>query len=174
MLINTLETKEYNSYYQLYLDQIPANTSLLEGYQRDFEETSNFFLSLPENKLLFRYAENKWSCQEILQHLIDTERIFIHRCFRIARGETQNITGFNQDDYLPPAGADSKSLTQLLEEFSTTRNYSKNLLQSLTDDALRTIGTANQSAMSARAAAFVVLGHNQWHKQIIKTRYLSC
>lgn len=53
MLINTLETKEYNSYYQLYLDQIPANTSLLEGYQRDFEETSNFSCPYPKTNCYF-------------------------------------------------------------------------------------------------------------------------
>ena len=64
----------------------------------------------------FRYAEGKWSIREIIGHLIDGERVFGYRAYCIARGEKQNLPGFDQDDYMLTAPYDRIDLEDLLSE----------------------------------------------------------
>ena len=66
----------------------------------------------------------------------------------------------------------SKTKEQLLEEFTANRNYSISLLKSLSEKNLGFVGNANGGVVSARAAAFIVLGHDMHHTNIIKERYL--
>ena len=122
---------------------------------------------------MYRYEAGKWSIKEIFQHLIDTERIFIHRCFRIARNDKTALTGFDQNIYIEPTVQIENLWMIWLEEFRAVRQHSINLLYSLTDEDLKNIGTANDSPMSARAAAFTIIGHEIWHIGIIKERYLD-
>jgi len=63
-------------------------------------------------------------------------------------------------------------LEELIHEFTITRIYSINLINSISDDNLQNIGTASDSTISARACAFILLGHSIWHIDIIKERYL--
>ena len=173
MTINELKISEYHNYYQPYLDKIEKGTELLDGYKTDQMLVNQFFVNVPKDKLLFRYAEDKWSIKEIFQHLIDAERIFLHRCFRIARYDSTELPGFDQDDYIVPSGADGKSLNFLLDEFNFTRQHSIILLKSLKKEDLANMGNANGSTLSARAAAFINLGHYIWHMNVIKERYLN-
>ncbi|WP_425658589.1 DinB family protein [Tenacibaculum ascidiaceicola] len=108
----------------------------------------------------------------MLQHIIDTERIFMYRVLRIARKDITPIEGFDQDIYIKPSSANDKTIEALLEEFKTTRLYSINLLNNISNENLCSIGVANNSPASARACAFILLGHSVWHMDIIKERYL--
>ncbi|MDC1162182.1 DinB family protein, partial [Tenacibaculum sp.] len=115
-----------------------------------------------------------WSIKEVLQHLIDTERIFMYRCFRIARKDSTSLAGFDQNIYIEPSGAANKSIPNLLEEFRINRDNSISILQSLSEENLSFIGNSNDSKMSARAAAFVIPGHDVWHINVINEKYLKC
>ena len=44
-------------------------------------------LPLTEEQMLFKYKENKWSIKDLLQHLIDTERVFMYRTMCFARND---------------------------------------------------------------------------------------
>lgn len=70
------------------------------------------------------------------------------------------------------ANADSKSIHDLIEEYETVRQYSIVLLKSLTADNLKFLGTVSGGDMSARAAAFITLGHEMHHINVLKERYL--
>ncbi len=172
MKASDLNTTEYNEYYSRYIDLISKETTLINGFKEDLDLVLNFFKSIPSDKLDYRYATGKWSIKEVFQHLIDTERIFQHRCFRFSRHDKTNISGFEQDDYIVPSQANSKNLEALIEEFKAVRLSFIVLLKSLNDDDLKFIGNANGSDMSARAAAFTILGHSIWHIDVIRTRYL--
>lgn len=132
----------------------------------------DFINAIPDGKMTYRYQPEKWSIIEVVQHLIDTERIFMYRCFRIARNDNTELAGYEQDDYIIPSEANSKSKEQILEEFTTNRNNSISLLKSLSEKNLVFVGNANGGNVSARAAAFIVLGHDIHHTNIIKERYL--
>ncbi|MEO9964192.1 MAG: DinB family protein [Reichenbachiella sp.] len=173
MNVNQLDKNEYDPYYHRYISQLSAGTPLIKGYEDGKHAVCRFFESIPEEKWDNRYLPGKWTIKEVLQHLIDTERIFMYRCFRIARLDDTPLAGFDQQIYNEPSGATEKSMHALLHEFTTTRIASISLLIGLNEQCLKHIGQANQSAMSARAAAFIVIGHEIWHMDIIKERYLK-
>ena len=172
MIKASINTNEYHEYYSRYLDLIDQNTELIEGYQKGKNEMIALINSVPEEKMTFRYQSEKWSIIELIQHLIDTERVFMYRCFRIARNDSTKLAGFEQDDFVKPSEADLKSKAEILEEFSINRDNSISLLKSLSDKNLCFIGNANGGNASARSVAFTVLGHDMHHINIIKERYL--
>jgi hypothetical protein len=172
MIKKELHLEEFHEYYLRYIDKLSDETELINGFIKGKNEVISFFESIPEEKLEFRYQSRKWTIKEVFQHLIDTERIFMYRCFRIARNDKTNIEGFEQDDYIIPSEANKKSREDLLEEFRINRENSISMLKSISDKNLCFVGMSNGGIMSARAAAFTILGHDIWHSEIIKERYL--
>ncbi|NAS10724.1 DinB family protein [Poritiphilus flavus] len=168
-----LKKTEYDPYYWRYICKVPETADLIAAFTQGGIDMANFFKKIPAASTDFRYAADKWSIKEVLQHLIDTERIFMYRCFRIARKDSTPLAGFDQNIYIAPSGASSKSWEALLEEYEIQRRSSVSLLNSLDEDQLAFVGMANDNAMSARAAAFTVAGHEIWHKEIVEERYLK-
>ncbi|MEO1655428.1 MAG: DinB family protein [Bacteroidota bacterium] len=173
MKLSELQPGEYADYYAQYLAMLDPQIELLSGLEKSKETVGAFFKEIPLDKQGFRYEAGKWSIKEVFQHLIDSERIFMHRCFRIGRLDATPLPGFEQNDYIIPSGADQKSLENLLEEFHTSRDFGIALVKSLSPEALAQKGTASEFPVTARGAAFTVLGHEQWHLKIIRERYLS-
>ncbi|MFT4576209.1 MAG: hypothetical protein ACI9SI_001128 [Polaribacter sp.] len=172
MTKSEINSNEYHPYYSTYLDLVRDNTELIEGYRTGKKTMTDLINSIPEEKMSFRYQPEKWSINELIQHLIDTERVFMYRCFRIARNDKTELAGFEQDDFIKPSEADLKSKAEILEEFSINRDNSIALLKSLSEKNLAFIGNANGGDASARSIAFTVLGHDMHHTNIIKQRYL--
>lgn len=172
MKITDLSPSEYNNYYSGYIGMVPRETTLIEGFTKGANEVVDFFGSIPEDKWHTTYAKGKWSLKEVFQHLIDTERIFQYRCFRIARHDATPLPGFEQDNYIEPSQANNKTMNALLEEFKAVRQSFITLLNTLSDEDFKFMGNVSGSPTSARAAAFIVLGHYIWHMNIIKERYL--
>jgi hypothetical protein len=167
-----INSNELDVYYQRYIDKLDDETELINGYIERKSIVISFFKSIPEDKLNYRYESEKWSIKEVFQHLIDVERIFMYRCFRIARRDTTSLSGFDQEIYIKPSNADKKSLDDLLNEFTINRNNSITLLQSLSTEDLCFVGNSSGKKMSARAAAFTVNGHDIWNTHGIKKKYL--
>ncbi|WP_282040995.1 DinB family protein [Winogradskyella flava] len=172
MTIKELVPTEFDPYYGRYINKLYQDISLRDSFIKGKEKVISFFKDLPETKYNFRYATGKWTCKEILQHLIDTERIFQYRCFRIARQDKTELAGFDQNIYVEPSTANTKTMDELIQEFVVVRDSSISLVNSLSDEDLKNVGNANGGNMSARAAAFTITGHEIWHMEIIIKRYL--
>ena len=139
MLKTDLNPLEFDIYYQRYIDKVANKTKLTNGFEIGKNHVIDFFKSIPKEKLTHRYLSSKWSIKEVLQHLIDTERIFMYRCFRIARKDKTPLAGFDQNIYIEPSGANNKSIENLLKEFTINRTNSIVLLNSLTDEDLNVL-----------------------------------
>jgi len=172
MTVKDLIAKEFDPYYGRYIYKSSNEIELRNGFKIGKSNTLNFFRTIPKDKWLYRYADGKWNIKEVLQHLIDTERIFMYRCFRIARADKTKLANFDQDIYIEPSCATSKSINQLLSEFTLTRDSSISIMDSLKNEDLTQIGNLYSGPMSARAAAFTILGHDVWHMDVIKEKYL--
>ena len=172
MTIKELIASEFDPYYGRYIDKLPGQVELRKSFELGKGSVVGFFNAIQKEKHNYAYDEGKWTCKEILQHLIDTERIFQYRCFRIARNDSTELAGFDQNIYVEPSLASTKGMSALVDEFMAIRNSSLSLINSLSDEDLRNIGIANGGKMSARAAAFVITGHEIWHMDIISERYL--
>ena len=172
MITKDLNPSEYNAFYKRYIDNVPEHLNLIEALDDGLNQVSRFFKAIPQDKLNYIYAAGKWSIKEVFQHIIDTERVFIYRCFRIARHDGTALVGFEQDDYIIPSNAKNKSIESLIEEYIAVRMYSLSVLKSLSEIDLEFIGIANGSKLSARSAAFIIAGHEITHVNVIKERYL--
>lgn len=171
MTVKDLNTNEYNSFYQTYIDAC-GGSELVEGLVSNFESTLNLFNSIPSEKQDYSYDVGKWTIKELLQHLIDSERIFAYRALRIAREDKTNIPGYEHNDYVPVSRANDRSYTDLVEEFELMRKSSIALFKSFDEQMLLNEGSANNDAISVRAIGFIMVGHYYHHIKIIKERYL--
>lgn len=171
MTSKDLNSNEYNAYYKTYIDK-SKDLTLKDSLKYNYETVLQFLKDIPEAKLEYRYAEGKWTIKEIILHLIDTERIFAYRALRISRNDLTELAGFDQDAYVPESMANQRSLDSLLEEYTAVRYATISLFDNLSDSKLKTLGTASNSSLSARAAGFIIVGHENHHCEVITNRYL--
>ena len=127
---------------------------------------------LSEEEFNHRYSPSKWSLKEVVGHLIDTERLFSFRALCIARGETQSLPGFDQDDYVKAGLFGSRTGKSLMAEYGAVRQSSIQFFENLHPTAWGRTGLANQVTFSVRAIAFIIAGHEAHHIGVIKNRYL--
>ena len=77
---------EYSASHQTYINYTSGKeySILVQQYQDRIIESWN---AIPLEKINFAYAPDKWTIKQMLQHVIDTERIFAYRALSIARKE---------------------------------------------------------------------------------------
>lgn len=117
----------FPSFATNYISLVCAD-SVDEAIEKYSSSVIVFFRSLPENKIYFRYAAEKWNIKEVLQHLIDVERIFAYRALRIARHDGTPLPGFDHNNYVKVSNADARSWQGLLNEFESVRKSTDLLL----------------------------------------------
>jgi DinB superfamily len=170
--ISKPDEDEYAPYVIQYIGLLPDDGLVVDHLRRNLLNTRDFLLALPENKLLYRYAEGKWTIKEIVMHLADDERIYAYRALRFARNDTTELPGFDQDEYSLYACANQRSLEDLLSELATVRAATLSLYEGLGEDTFKRAGVASGNVMSVRAIAYHIAGHEQRHMNIIRERYL--
>ncbi|MEI4828123.1 DinB family protein [Bacillus sp. FJAT-53711] len=166
------EANEYNPYYATYINLLPDG-DIIHILEQQMKETILLLTGISDDEGYFRYAPNKWSIKEVIGHIADTERIMGYRLLSIARGETAELPGYNDDMYVLRAAFDKQSMQDLLENLTVVRQSTVHLLKSLDKEAWLQRGIANNSEVTVRALANIIAGHELHHRQIIKERYLS-
>lgn len=163
---------EIGDFYWGYINLIPDDAELTDTLQKNTAEMIKFLKSVPDNKWRYSYTEGKWSILEMVQHLIDTDRIFQYRALAFARNERQSLPGFDHDVYVLNSDANQRSPADLVSEFKAVRESGLYLFRSFSDDMLSRKGTMNDITATARAIGFIMAGHALHHKDIISKRYL--
>ena len=163
---------DFLPYAASYINQVPAGADPRETLRALGQEFHAVFARLTDAQAETAYAADKWTLKEMLQHQIDSERIFAYRAMRFARGDSQDLPGFDQDEYVNHSGANARPLASLLAEYDATRASTLALFDSFTDEQLERRGTANGGPATVRALLFIVPGHELHHLHIIRERYL--
>lgn len=171
MKVSELNSEEYHPYFKPYIDKV-GDQPLFKAMKVGKKKTSKFFKKLPKEKLNYHYEEGKWTPKDILLHIIDSERAFTYRALQIARAENVNLEGFDENEFVANANANSRSLKSLLKEYIAVRKSSIKLFKSFSDKDFLKTGKANNNLLSVRAAGFLICGHEKHHLKIIKERYL--
>ena len=171
MTVNDLKNNEFGSFYKSYID-LCDDQELIPSLEHNLERTVKFLTNIPAMKRNFRYEEGKWSIMELIQHLIDTERVLSYRALRFARNDKTELPGYDHDDYVAQASNQERFFEELIEEFKTVRNSSILLFKSFNNEMLLSKGKANNSNMSVRAIGFILIGHCNHHCKVIKRKYL--
>lgn len=131
----------------------------------------SFFQQITEEDAVYSYKEGKWTLKEMLQHIIDAERIFNYRALSIARGEQQNLPGFDEDRYAANSNASRRSWNDLVAEIQAVRTTTLLLYKSFPKEMFESSGLANNKSITVNAIAFATVGHLAHHIEIIQERY---
>lgn len=164
---------EYPTSAHIYIDLLPNDGLILKHLADNVKATREFILSLPEEQLLHRYAEGKWNIKEILGHLADDERIYVYRALRFARNDSTELPGFDQDEFARYSGANTRNVTDLLDELDLVRQSTIAFFESLDGAALLRMGVADGKRVSVRTLAYHIAGHELRHMNLIRERYLK-
>jgi uncharacterized damage-inducible protein DinB len=164
---------EFPPYAIQYIKLVPDDGLLLTHLKENFEKVKKFILALPEDRLVYRYARNKWTIREILVHIIDDERIYAYRALCFARNEKTELPGFEQDDYVLFSNANNRSIEDILREYEAVRNATITLYEGLDEEALLRTGIANNNKATVRALGYHIAGHELHHINIIREKYLD-
>lgn len=157
-------------FYHKYLQQVPELV-LFEALDRHTEEGQEYLAGLAPDKWDYRYAEGKWTIKEVVQHLIDTERIFQYRAVCFARGEGQALPGFDEEAYAINSHAGRRTSGALMEEWRTVQVSTRQLFGSFHPDAMARKGTANGNSIYVEAIGGIIVGHARHHLQVLRERY---
>ncbi|MEN2402445.1 DinB family protein [Flavobacterium sp. MC2016-06] len=149
-----------------------GDVNLIEELEISLHDFIKFVQNIPMDKFDYRYAEGKWAIKEIIQHVIDTERIFAYRALRFSRNDQTALPGFEENDYVANTDANKRSIQELLTEFSAVRHSNLLFYKSLSEEQLKRIGTASNNKISVRALGFVLIGHQKHHQNVFQERYL--
>ncbi len=168
---NQLFENEYAGYFSTYINRV-ENKNLQEELEICLHDFIRFVQNIPLDKFDYRYAEGKWTIKEIIQHVIDTERIFAYRALRISRYDTTPLPGFDENDYVNNSFGNSRSIQDLLTEMAVVRQATLSLFKSFSNEQLLLIGTASNNQISVRAIGFIIIGHQKHHQIIFEERYL--
>ena len=164
---------EFPLYASMYINLLPDDGLLLKHLKENFEKMKEFILALPEERLLYRYALDKWTIKEILVHIIDDERIYAYRALCFARNEQTELPGFEQNDYVLFSNANDRSLENIFREYEAVRNATITLYEGLDEIALSRFGIANNNRATVRALGYHIAGHELHHINIIREKYLN-
>ena len=120
MMTGRPQAAEAAPYYFLYIDQAKGDDvmSLLESQT---EECLALLKGISEETSQHRYAPDKWSIRQVLNHISDTERAFAFRALWFARGFETPLPGYDQNIAAAGAGADAISWAAHVEEFRQVR-----------------------------------------------------
>jgi uncharacterized damage-inducible protein DinB len=163
------EATEYAAPYEAYVRLVPdGNIITLLGRQMD--ETLALLRDVPESVAETRHAPYTWSIKEVVGHIADCERIFAGRAFCFARGDTNELPGMDEHLYVRNARSDARSLPDLLDEYEAIRRSTRLFFQSLDEEAWLRSGVANGSAVTVRALASIIAGHERHHVNILRSR----
>ncbi len=160
----------YPAYFQKYVALVPED-DLITAFTNQLPAIQQLLSVISEEKSNYAYDTGKWTLKELLQHIIDTERIFNYRALCFSRKETVSLPGFEENDYAANSNANARNWQDLVDEFIAVRTSTELLFKSFTDEMLETSGTSNNNPATVNSIGFITLGHFYHHKNIIEERY---
>lgn len=167
-----MNSENFPPYFRAYIEKIPEGRDPFELMEINLKETIKTLAMVSDDQANNAYAEGKWSIKEVVQHLIDTERIFCFRALAFARGETAKIPGYDHEQYAAASNANDRSLKSLLEEMRQVRAATISLFKSFTEEMLQKVGNANGLEMTADKIKYILIGHELHHMWVIEQKYL--
>ena len=162
---------EAAEYYFTYIDRVTGDDAM-RALESQLDETVALFARISDEKSLERYAPDKWSIREVLNHVNDTERAFAFRALWFGRGFEAPLPGYDQNIAAAGAAADSAAWSRHVEEFRSIRRATIALFGQLPAEAWSRGGVASDNYVTVRALAYIIAGHVSHHVAILKERYL--
>ena len=172
LVISKPDAPEHDPYYSRYINLVKGS-DILQSLSVQIDGSAAFLRAIRDSKSTYRYAPGKWSVNEVVGHVIDTERVFAYRALTFARNDRTALPGMEQDDWIRGSSLDSVPLAELISEFECVRRANIYFFQHLSAEAWMRRGKANNAEVSVRALAYIIAGHELHHMQILGSKYLQ-
>jgi hypothetical protein len=162
---------ECSPYYSTYIQRVPDG-DIVRTLQTQHAEIHDLLQDTAEAQAAASPEEGAWSAKQVLQHLIDTERLFCFRALWFARGEQTALPGMEPDPWVAITDANARDLNDLLAEFAHVHAASVCLFANLDNAAWMRSGSASGSRVSVRALAWIIAGHTLHHNVSLREEYI--
>jgi len=157
-------------YFDRYINLV-ADVELLQAFDKSIEQLhaidKDFFTKLDHK----RYAPEKWTVKDIIQHVIDSERVFAYRALRFARNDKTLLPSFDENNFAQHTTANLRTINSLLEELTVLRKANRLMYESFDDTMLLRSGKVWKYELSVLAMGFNIIGHQIHHLKVIDERY---
>ena len=161
------------TYYDHYINKVKTvHSTITDALNNGLDAATQLLNTIPAEKWDYRYASEKWSIKELVQHIIDTERVFSYRTLCFARGEKQNLPGFDQDIFVQNSFADYKKPAEIIAEYKAVRQSTVLLFSSFSPSTMQKTGSANNIIFTVEEMGLITAGHELHHLEVIEQRYL--
>jgi len=163
---------DFEPFYAGYVALAPDG-DIVENLRKQRGELLALFARVPAERHGFRHAPGKWTLEEVVGHIVDTERVFSYRAMCFVRGLADiEQPGVDQDLMVPASGATERGLASLVREFDHLRLSTIELFDTIDDEGLAIVGTASGCRFTTRAMLFVLHGHAEHHARVLESKYL--
>jgi uncharacterized damage-inducible protein DinB len=159
-------------FYHTYIN-LAIKDDLKTAFEKHQVDLVAFLKEIPKKKWDYRYAEGKWSIKEVVQHIIDAERVFAYRALCFARKDQTHLPAFDENIFAANSKADERKKKELTEELKTVQRSSAQLFTSFDEEQLEQAGVASGKSTYVKGIGYILVGHALHHKKILKERYLS-
>jgi hypothetical protein len=159
-------------FYQNYISKAPDN-NVVKAIQKNSRNFRRLLKKIPKKNHDFAYAEGKWTIRELVQHVIDAERVFSYRATSIARKDPTPLPSFDENVWAVNSQASGRGWKDMVEEFRALRQANQILFNSFSEEQLRSIGVASNKEINVLALGYIIAGHTEHHLDILKERYLG-
>jgi len=160
---------EHAPYFSRYIDLVP-NQPIAQLFHEQLEQVREFFATVSEERAGVIDPPYGWTFKQVLGHMIDTERVFAYRASRVAAGDQTPLPGFDENAMVAGMDYVGVDLASLVEELLYLRFSNTYLFDRFNEEQLSRIGTADGKPISARACAYVLVGHIEHHMRILRAR----
>jgi hypothetical protein len=165
---NVIAAEFFDRYLNLVKEQ-----DVVKALKKNTKQFRKLLDSIPKKKVNYAYAEGKWTIKQLIQHVIDAERVFAYRAMTFSRKDAAPLPGFDENQWADNAQTNHRHWSDLVSEFKAVRRSTELLFESFTDEQLLSTGTAGNHPANALGFGFICAGHALHHLGIIKERYLK-
>ena len=159
-------------YYSNYINKAD-DENVVKAMQKSGKSFRKLLKNIPKKKIDYAYEEGKWTIKEVVQHVIDAERVFAYRALSFARKDASPLPSFDENSWTSQSSASSRNWKDMINEFTALREASILMFDSLSEEQLRSIGVASSKEFNVLALGYIIAGHVEHHIDIIRERYLG-
>lgn len=158
--------------YKAYVEHV-KDMDVMDALRFSAKKIQQLVPYIPEEKGTDRYDQGKWTIKEVINHLLDAERVFAYRALRFSRNDHTPLPPFDENAYAPEANAHARDIQRLAKEMKRLRETTLDLFASFTPDMLTREGTASGKKVSVLHLGYIIAGHDMHHYHILQDRYLK-
>lgn len=159
-------------YFDRYINLVD-DIELLEAFDKSIADIDALNVNAMSQLNGVRYAPDKWTVKENLQHAIDWERILSYRALLFARREGSEQSGIDENTLAAGMHANDRTIPELLTELKAVRLSTKALYEGFSDEMMAAMGKCWVYDMSVLALGFTMIGHVKHHLNIVDEKYLA-